>query len=128
MSTTGAEIPATPVSQPAPRRILDRLLATVVPLLQPFLDIARVIWLAGYCTAFIIVGAVFFTWNDQGLDVLRRVAEVQSRGRFVVLNLLFFGSVMLWSLATWYCGRLLFKGRFPSVNVGFYSRTKLLRT
>jgi len=111
----------------AMRRWVDRLLAWVERLVQPLMNPARVLWLTGWCTVLILVGAVFFLVNDQGLDFLRRMVEGRGWHGFVA-NFFFFLGVLALGLATWYCARLLLTRRFPLTDQAFFDETRGLRT
>ena len=87
----------------------------------------RVLWLTGFCTAFLAIGIIFFLINDQGMDVLCRLVE--ARGwRGLLGNLFFFVSVLAWALSTWYSGRLLLTRRFRYTDTDFFQATSTLRT
>jgi hypothetical protein len=87
---------------PAPRvkwHWVDRLLARLEHLIQPFMNVVRVLWLTGWSTLLFAVGLIFFLVNDQGLDILRRLVETRGwRGIFG--NLFFLLGVIAWGPGT----------------------------
>ncbi len=115
---------------PAPRvkwRWIDRLLARLAHLIQPFMNVVRVLWLTGWSTVLFAVGLIFFLINDQGMDILRRLVE--TRGwRGISGNFFFLLGVIAWGLSTWYCARLLLTRRFPLTDATFFDGTIWLRT
>lgn len=105
---------------------IDRVLTRLLDVTRPLANVLRVLWLAGWCTVLFAVGAVFFLYIDQGVDILRRLAEAAG-WHALISNLFFFLGVLAWGLSTWYCARLLFTRQFPLTDDKFFESTKRLR-
>lgn len=109
------------------RRWLDDLLSRLETLIQPPMNVLRVLWLTGWCVVLFALGAVFFLLNDQGVDFLRRLVE--ARGWYALsTNLFCLLGVLAWGLTTWYCARLLLTRAFPRTDPKFFEQTAALRT
>ena len=78
-----------------------------------FASFAKVLWLCGYATAFIIAAILFFVVSAQGADFLRLLSEERAASVASWPRSAFYVGVVLWSLASWYSSRLLAIRQLP---------------
>jgi hypothetical protein len=79
--------------------------------------LAKVLWLCGYATAFILGGIAFFVVSAQGADFLRLLSEQRPLSFGTWPRTAFYVGVVLWSLASWYSSRLLAIRELPGFNL-----------
>jgi hypothetical protein len=80
-------------------------------------NLAKVLWLCGYATAFILGGIAFFVVSAQGADFLRLLSEQRPLSFGTWPRTAFYVGVVLWSLASWYSSRLLAIRQLPGFNL-----------
>jgi hypothetical protein len=71
---------------------------------------------ASFAVIMVAAVLVFLIVSEQGQDVVRALAERQTRHQEVWQRILFFAGVLAWSLYAWYWARVMLRLAFPGVN------------
>ncbi len=92
---------------------MHSLLAKIKFLISRVAEAWQLLRLTFFSALFVILGGLFLVWVPQGQDLLRILAGETRNPYFRQHQIFFVIASLAWSLAAWYCARVLVTRRLP---------------